>query len=175
MQQSLTMTKHHNLTPSQRNTLRELRMRTDIIVLPTDKNLGPSVLERSRYIEMVLTEHLSNQSNYIHLPREQALIKLQQQKTAFLQCYTRHKHELQSEAEQIYFERSTTPKHLAQTRIPQFYGTPKVHKHGPTKLRPVISCVNSIPEIFSKWVDYQLKTTVNMLLPDEIPGVVPTV
>ena len=49
--------------------------------------------------------------------------------------------------------------------MPQFCGTCKVHKGGAPKLRPVVSCVNSIPEIFSKWVDCWLKQAVREHLP----------
>jgi hypothetical protein len=35
--------RRHNLSPSQRNVIRELGTRTDLIVFQTDKNLGPSV------------------------------------------------------------------------------------------------------------------------------------
>jgi hypothetical protein len=35
-----------------------------------------------------------------------------------------------------------------------------VHKDGTPKTRPIVSSVNSIPKIFSKWVDYWLKEVV---------------
>ena len=44
--------RRHNLSPSQRNVIRELRDRPDLIVYQTDKNLGPSVSERKRYIQV---------------------------------------------------------------------------------------------------------------------------
>jgi hypothetical protein len=40
-----------------------------------------------------------------------------------------------------------------------------VHKDGTPKTRPIVSSVNSIPEIFSKWVDYWLKRVVRTILP----------
>jgi hypothetical protein len=57
---------------------------------------------------------------------------------------------------------------LCQTRVPQFYGIYKVHKNGTPKTRPIVSSVNSIPEIFSKWVDYWLKKVVRTMLPTYI-------
>ena len=69
--------------------------------------------------------------------------------------------------EQTYFHRATQENHLNQTRIPQLYGTYKVHKNG-RRSRPVVSSVNSTPEIFSKWVDYWLKKVVGSILPTYI-------
>ena len=57
-----------------------------------------------------------------------------------------------STAEHTYFERSLEQDH----RMPQFYITAKVHKT-PWATRPVINCVGSFNEVFSKWTDYQLK------------------
>jgi hypothetical protein len=52
------------------------------------------------------------------------------------------------------------------TRTPQIYGTMfKVHKTGAPKIRPIVSCINIIPDIFSKWVDYWLKKIVQFILP----------
>jgi hypothetical protein len=57
-----------------------------------------------------------------------------------------------------------TEEHLNAIQVPQFYGTFKVHKVD-KKMRPLISCIGSTPEIFSKWVDHHLKTVVGSLLP----------
>ena len=162
---SLPWTRRFNLTPSQRHVLSELTKRPDLIVLPTDKNLGPCVIERKIYIEQVLKEHLLQQKNYERLSPEIAKIELQKQRTAFLSVYTKYKHTLPTKAEATYFSRAMTEEYLNATRVPQFYGTFKVHKPD-KKMRPVISCVNSIPEIFSKWIDHHLKTLVESnLLP----------
>lgn len=57
-----------------------------------------------------------------------------------------------SKADLTYFERSDK---LAK-RIPQFYLTFKVHKT-PLKTRPVVSCINSPIEYYSKWLDVYMK------------------
>ena len=59
--------------PHQRRALRELRQRKDILVVNCDKNLGPAVIERSRYIQMALSEHLTNQETYERLTRTEAM------------------------------------------------------------------------------------------------------
>jgi hypothetical protein len=116
------------------------------------------------YIAQVLKEHLLQTKNYEPLSQQAAIIELQNQKEAFLTIYLEYKHTLPTRAEQTYFERAMTEVNLNATRVPQFYGTFKVHKVD-KKMRPVISCIGSIPEIFSKWVDHHLKTVVGSLLP----------
>ncbi len=155
------------MTQVQRRTLSELQQRKDLIVLSTDKNLGPCILARSVYIQRALQEHLLNVDNYCQLPPEEATTAMETQKQQFLECYTRNRESLQTTAEKTYFERATKTTFLNATRIPQFYGMPKVHKPG-VSMRPVISSVNSVAEIFSKWVDYKLKSTVTELLPTHI-------
>ncbi len=162
---SLPWTRRHNMDPSQRHVLGQLTTRPDLIVLQTDKNLGPCVIERDVYIKQVLNEHLLQEENYERLSPESAVTELRKQRSSFLSVYDRYKHTLPSKAEETYFSRAMTPEYLNATRVPQFYGTFKVHKPD-KKTRPVISCVNSIPEIFSKWIDHHLKTLVDSnLLP----------
>jgi hypothetical protein len=159
--------RRHNLSPSQRNVIRELRHRTDLIIFQTDKNLGPSVAERQQYIRDLLEAHLLNDTNYEHLAPETAMHELGKQRRKFEEIYGTLGHLLPSEAEETYFKRAMSKDHLSQTRVPQIYGIYKVHKKD-LKQRPVISSVNSIPELFSKHVDYWLKKVVGKLLPTYI-------
>jgi hypothetical protein len=159
--------RRHNLSPSQRNVIKELRNRPDLVIFQTDKNLGPSVAEREQYIRDVLNTHLLNDDNYEHLPQATAALALHRQRRRFLEIHKGLGHLLPSEAEQTYFERAMKKGHLNNTRVPQIYGIYKVHKEN-VKPRPVISSVNSIPELFSKHVDYWLKMVVGKLLPTYI-------
>lgn len=161
---TLPWTRRYNLTPSQRHVMSELSKRKDLITLPSDKNLGPCIIERYKYIKSVGQEHLLNPHNYECIPPNQTAQQLATQRNQFLQCYKMYRDTLTTTAEQVYFQRALSPHYLANTRVPQFYGTPKVHKPG-NKTRPVVSCVNSIPEIFSKYVNYQLQKIVDKRLP----------
>jgi hypothetical protein len=167
MKRALPRNRRHNLSPSQRNVVSELRNRTDLVIFQTDKNLGPSITERTKYIRDVLQTHLLNEENYEFLSHATARRELQKQRDKFLEIYSDMGHFLPSEAEEVYFKRAMTKTHLGQTRVPQIYGIYKVHKED-IKPRPVISSVNSIPEIFSKHVDYWLKKIVGKLLPTYI-------
>lgn len=158
-------TRRFNLRRIQRTCLGELRKRDDLIVFPTDKNLGPSICSRTPYIRQVLSEHLLKAENYENIPNDTIAIQLDTQRSNFVSLYNRYRHTLQTKAELTYFERALTEEYLAGTRVPQFYGTFKVHKGKKPKMRPIVSCVNSIPGIFSKWVDYWLKQVVRTHLP----------
>ncbi len=57
-----------------------------------------------------------------------------------------------TETENIYFRRNANIKH----RLPQFYIIIKIHKQ-PYKTRPIVSCVGSFLNAFSKWVDTHLQ------------------
>jgi hypothetical protein len=63
-------------------------------------------------------------------------------------------------------QNSNIKKHLSQTRVPQIYGIFKLHKQD-LKTQPVISSINSIPEIFSKHINW-LKKVVGKHLPTYI-------
>jgi hypothetical protein len=167
MKRALPTHRRHNLSPAQRNAMREIRDRTDLVIHQTDKGLGPSVRERTKYMRDVLETHLLNADNYEYLTCADAKTALQEQRSNFLEIHGELGHLLPTEAETTYFERALSKDRLSQTRVPQIYGIYKVHKRD-IKPRPVISSVNSIPEIFSKHVDYWLKKIVGKLLPTYI-------
>ena len=47
-----------NLTSVQREVLKQLKQFKDLVILPTDKNLGPAILNRDQYITQILSERL---------------------------------------------------------------------------------------------------------------------
>jgi hypothetical protein len=165
IEKNLPKFRKYNLTPSQRYVLKELARRSDLVVFPTDKGLGPSISNRTHYIRQVLTEHLLNSENYSFIPPDNVETELAAQRARFLAIYGEWSETLPSEAEETYFKRALKKSKLDATRTPQIYGMYKVHKTGAPKMRPVVSCINSIPEIFSKWVDYWLKKIVRSILP----------
>jgi hypothetical protein len=167
MRRALPSFRRHNLSPSQRNVIGELQDRSDLVIHQSDKGLGPTVSERPKYIRDLLETHLLNEENYEFLSPEIAKTELKKQKEKFLEIHRDMGHTLPSEAEEVYFKRAMSKEHLGKTRVPQIYGIYKVHKKD-IKPRPVISSVNSIPEIFSKHVDYWLKKIVGKLLPTYI-------
>jgi hypothetical protein len=63
---------HFNLNPQQHWVLCTLKSDRHFIVVLTDKNLGPAIMERDEYIKCVLDNHLNNTSTYTRLSHDDA-------------------------------------------------------------------------------------------------------
>ncbi len=140
-----------NLTPIQARVLQQLKNNSRIVIKPSDKNLGPTVLGTTTYIHQVFEEHLLT-SDYRQLTKTEAQKMMEQLKSSLKNAIESNKSFL-SESELIYFKRSLN----GNFRLPIFYGLPKVHKN-PFSLRPVVSTTNSLLAVFSTWLDYKMKT-----------------
>jgi len=57
-----------NLTHTQSAALRQLKQDENLTIKPTDKNLGPAIMETETYIKQILTEHLLTK-DYQKLPK----------------------------------------------------------------------------------------------------------
>ncbi|MFN9979836.1 MAG: hypothetical protein ACK53Y_07980, partial [bacterium] len=69
-----------NLTPLQSNALIALMSNKNITIKPTDKNLGPAVLDTKQYIGQTLQEHLLTPS-YRQLSHQEAINIMETTKT----------------------------------------------------------------------------------------------
>jgi hypothetical protein len=143
-----------SLTPTQKLTLN--KHSTEFIILPTDKNLGPAIMNRDAYINQVLKEHLCTTS-YLQLNSTIAVHQIAHTKQRLIEAFQAHRHTL-TQPELDFFTRSFTNRH----RTPIFYGMPKVHKT-PLQLRPVVSCINSFPSIFSTWLDFRMHELLHLI------------
>jgi hypothetical protein len=139
-----------NLTPIQHNALRKLKDDKELIIKPTDKNLGPALMDRDTYIRQVLREHLLTNS-YTQLSKSEATTRMDSIKSTLENIFQANLH-LLSKPEVTYFKRSFTTRF----RLPMFYGLPKIHKN-PISLRPVVSSSSSLLSVFSIWLDYRMK------------------
>jgi hypothetical protein len=144
-----------NLTTIQSKALKSLRQNRQLVVKPTDKNLGPALMELDSYITQVLQEHLLTK-DYTQLSQLEAKNRLENLKLNLKQLITSNCH-LLTKAELTYFDRSLK----AHFRIPIFYGLPKVHKT-PMSLRPVVSTHSSLLAVFSVWLDYKMKELIHL-------------
>jgi len=134
-----------------------LKQHQEFIILPTDKNLGPAILNRKDYIRKVLNEHLLTPA-YTQLQTHLANNRIVDTQNNRLKIYNDQKH-LLSKAETTFFSRNIKENH----RTPIFYGLPKVYK-SPWTLRPVVSCINSFPSIFSTWINFKMKELIQLNL-----------
>ena len=119
--QALPYTKHFNLTKQQRSVLTELKERDDLVIFPTDKNLGPYIISREDYIKQCLNEHLLKGDYYLMLSDTDAEELLEKQRHSLDSLYYEHKDNLPSPHRQ-YFDRSIELLNSKKERIPQFYG-----------------------------------------------------
>ncbi len=147
-----------NLLPNQLCTLQSLRDNKQLIVLQTDKNLGPAIMERAAYLKQCLVEHLLTPT-YQQLTPAQARYQMDHTKETIAELYSDYWEEL-APFERKYFQNSFKKSKFCAR---QFYGTPKVHKNKPVKLmRPVVSSMNSAPQILSTHLDYLFKQVVQL-------------
>jgi hypothetical protein len=145
-----------NLTPLQKSTLQQLKANDKIIIKPTDKNLGPAVMDTNLYVQQILREHLLTQ-DYQQLTQKEAEHKMERLKTTLKNAIAFHSASL-SAAEKTFFQRSLRTR----LRLPIFYGLPKVHK-SPVSLRPVVSSSSGLLTIFSTWLDYRMKELLPLI------------
>ena len=64
--------KHTNLLPFQSRALSTLALRTDVLVVSCDKNLGPALIDTSTYVERAFTDHLDDTRIYKRLTEDEA-------------------------------------------------------------------------------------------------------
>ena len=147
--------RQHNLRPQQRKLLLDLRANPKFIIVPTDKNLGPAIMNRDTYKSRALQDHLLDQTSYRRLTPAEAQSTRLQAGTNLKALVNTHRKELPTN-DVRYFDRSFSD----DRRLPQFYITPKVHKE-PWSTRPIVSCVESNIEVMSKYLDYQLQRVVH--------------
>jgi hypothetical protein len=61
-----------NLVPHQNRLLRALKESSGLLVVRTDKNLGPAIVDRTTYIHKAFTDHLSDKATYQSLTSSKA-------------------------------------------------------------------------------------------------------
>ncbi len=145
-----------NLSPFQASLLAKLLDSDDFQVLPSDKNLGPCIIERSEYITRTLA-HLSDTATYIPLSAEDAKRKVDETVTLIESFLFQHSKDIRY-ADQTYLGRSLD----VPDKFAHFYIMAKVHK-SPWTVRPIVSVSGSVTHGLGRWLDQQLKPLVRKL------------
>ena len=144
-----------NLTPFQRQILRELMANDQVVIALADKNLGPVGVELERYIRDALV-HLTNQTTYAIIPEPQALREVSELADEIFEWITSNRNSLtDDEAKYLRAKLSET----YEEPFGYFYLTYKLHKT-PVKTRPVCSDCASLTHALGQWVDEQLQPIV---------------
>lgn len=137
-----------NLTTSQLQALRELRDDKTILIAACDKNLGPALITRDRYIELAFHDHLSDTTTYKRLPRTIATLRLGQVALAIDDWLKEFKPAITKQAYKFVKNKTASQR----DNFSAFYLMPKIHKQ-PLKTRPVTSVSGSIIEPIGLWID----------------------
>jgi hypothetical protein len=149
-----------NLTPLQSLLADKLQHSEDFIVLPSDKNLGPCILERTVYTKRAFQDHLSDTSTYKQLSEGEANVRISKIKVdieSFLKKFDQNLTDL----DRKFIQRSISPINLKDP-FSYFYLLPKIHKT-PWKTRPIISACGSITHGIARWLDQQLQPIAKKL------------
>jgi hypothetical protein len=154
--------KTYNLSPAALRELKQIKIEKKFMVVATDKNLGPAILETPLYIKRALDDHLLNKTNYQELTELEALTSNETTFRLTLLHWIDDKN-IDTDS-RLYFERKLCGTRDSEGVVQQkeglqfqyFYIIPKIHKV-PWKTRPVVSEVSSIQETLSVWIDVQLQ------------------
>ena len=116
-----------NLSPAERQALRSLRQRQDIVIKPADKGSAVVVLSKEDYIKEA-ERQLSNTTHYLKLNKDLIASYAKEVKTAVLSM----------------FNRGLCDRHTrdflspSQPKTARLYLLPKIHKPG-NPGRPIVS------------------------------------
>jgi hypothetical protein len=144
-----------NLSPIQLHTLSILEKSKDFIVCPTDKNLGPCILEREQYIQQVFCL-LNDKDTYLRLSEFDASC-FQTQLQGKLQAWFQKYIWIISSEDWKYLERTSNASNKSLDQLcAHFYIMPKIHK-SPWKPRPIVSYAGSFLYGLGKWLDKKLQ------------------
>jgi hypothetical protein len=127
------------------------------IVFPSDKNLGPCILEYEAYIKRVFVDHLLDTTTYEQLQEDEAKAAVDATYNQIDQFTIIHGKNIARE-DRIYIDRSVE----VDDPFAYFYITAKVHKN-PWKTRPIVSVAGSVTHGLGRWLDQQLQPLCHQL------------
>jgi hypothetical protein len=135
-----------------------LKESPDLLVVRTDKNLGPAIVDRTTYIHKAFTDHLLDKATYQSLTSSEARTAIKKLSIDLLEFISIHSDDLGA----------ANRKFLLNSRMdvkdpyPHLYLTFKIHKL-PLKTRPIVSVSGSLLHALGRWVDIQLQPLLRRL------------
>ena len=153
-----------NLSPRYWALIKKLKEDDIFMIIQTDKNLGPAIIERATYIKRAWSDHLSDEKTYQLIPPHHLNSVQAGLRYKIDEFYTKMWAADLPEEEREFFHRL---KFECRTKlISKFYLTAKVHKT-PWKTRPVVATCGTFFHGISRWIDYHLQP-LNHLVPSHI-------
>ena len=147
-----------NMSLSQLNLLKFLRRKDKFIIVKSDKNLGPCILETESYIKFALEDHLNCRQTYRKLSHTSASTHMDAVRKKIQKFLYQNRKLLPKEA--IRYIRTKTKE--CTDPFPKLYLLMKVHKQ-PLKTRPVVSCTGSLLHPLGVWLDTALQPIATSL------------
>lgn len=142
---------HSNLLPFQRQLLDELRHHPTVMIVDSDKGLGPVAVEYNRYVLDAL-KHLNDPKTYQRLTDAEATAAKTHNFNAVWDWTNKHRRVLSDD--NVNYIRDALKNN--DDPFGYFYTLYKLHKN-PVSTRPVNSDCNSLLFPLGKWVDEQLQ------------------
>ena len=136
-----------------------LQQQQTFLIVPCDKNLGPTIIERHDYLKIAMRDHLSDTTTYKSLATSEIDHYSSDIKKHILDWLKTYNKKLTK------MERAFIREELKSNQSPFacFYLTLKAHKLKPgrtvdhLKSRPIVSCPGSLLHGLGVWVDRKLQ------------------
>jgi hypothetical protein len=158
-----------NLKESRIDLLRSIKKERQYIVIASDKNLGPCIIEIDRYINLCLDDHLNKTDTYKELIELDARLLNEENYRFLCKHFIDDKDATLTDQARLFFKKELLGFRdgngivykKQDITFPYFYALPKMHKT-PYGTRPVVSGVCSVMKCLSIWLDVQLQSVVHL-------------
>ena len=148
-----------NLLPHQHRALRTLQQQQAFLIVPCDKNLGPTIIERHDYLKIAMQDHLSDTTTYKSLTTSE-IDRYSSDITKNILGWLKTHHKTLTKMERAFLRKKLKSN---QSPYARFYLTLKAHKLKPgqmvdqLKSRPIVSCPGSLLHGLGVWRDQKLQ------------------
>ena len=122
-----------NLLPHQHRALDFLQHQDNFLIVHCDKNLGPAIIEKTKYIQMAYRDHLNDTSTYRFLSPMEASMEETSLRRKLKNWLVTYKQALTKDEARFLKKQAQDTEDC----FPVFYLTFKVHKT-PLKTRPIL-------------------------------------
>jgi hypothetical protein len=169
---------HSNLNQAEQHIIKHLQYNPNLIVGPTDKNLGTFIMTTTQYTNLAYRDHLSDSTTYKQITLEEFNNEINNTRTLIdrftlqhltYKCIKTNTHHFIHKGEYIFKNKNVNIlydnkrwKDISRTRKHLFYLLPKIHKN-PLKTRPIISCSGGDLENLAKWTSHWLNLLTNQV------------